>query len=71
MSLANALAAAGLLVMIVLLWNDPIAAGHDLRSLATIIAVFSLGLLTYYVMRWYRKRQGLDVTLAVRQIPIE
>ncbi len=71
MSIVNLLAALALLLMIVLLWNDPLAAGHDARSLGTIIGVFGLGIVLYYVMRWWRRRKGIDVRLAFKEIPIE
>jgi amino acid transporter len=71
MSVMNFLASLGLLLMIVLLFTDPVAAGHDYKSLATITGVFFLGLILYYIMKLIRKRQGIDVTLAFKQIPIE
>jgi amino acid transporter len=71
MSVINFVASLGLLLMIVLLWNDPLAAGHDPKSVGTIIGVFALGIILYYVMKWLRKRRGIDVTLAFKEIPIE
>ncbi|HEX7313625.1 MAG TPA: amino acid permease [Pyrinomonadaceae bacterium] len=71
MSVMNFFASLGLLLMIVLLFTDPVAAGHDFKSLATITGVFALGIVWYYVMKFIRKRQGIDVTLAFKQIPIE
>jgi basic amino acid/polyamine antiporter, APA family len=71
MSIANLLASLGLLLMIVLLWNDPLAAGHDAKSLGTIIGVFGLGIVLYFVMKKLRKRKGIDVGLAFKEIPIE
>jgi hypothetical protein len=57
--------------MIVLLWNDPLAAGHDPKSIGAVVGVFGLGIILYYVMKRLRKRQGIDVTLAFKEIPIE
>lgn len=71
MSVVNCLASLGLLLMVVLLWNDPLAAGHDLKSVSTLLALFGLGIALYYIMKRLRKRQGIDVTLAFKEIPIE
>jgi hypothetical protein len=53
------------------LWSDPIAAGHDLHQLMIVFGVFVIGIVFYYVMKQIRKSQGLDVTLAFKEIPIE
>ena len=53
------------------LWSDPVAAGHDTNQLLTVAGVFVIGLLFYVAMKYYRKSQGLDVTLAFRELPIE
>jgi hypothetical protein len=50
---------------------DPLAAGHGAKSVATIGVTFGVGLAFFYVMRAYRRRQGIDVGLAYREIPIE
>ena len=71
MSVICFFAAIALLVIIVLLWNDPIAAGHDTKSLITIFGVFVLGLVIYFVMKIKRKNEGIDVDLAFKEIPIE
>ncbi|MCX6223058.1 MAG: amino acid permease [Bacteroidia bacterium] len=71
MSVVCSLAAIGLLVIAVLLWNDPIAAGHDTKSIITIGGVFLIGLLLYFFMKQKRKKQGIDIDLAFKQIPIE
>ncbi|MBA2311808.1 MAG: APC family permease [Actinobacteria bacterium] len=54
-----------------LLWNDPIAAGHDPIDIWPIVAMTVAGAIWYGVTRWYRQRQGLRVELAFREIPIE
>jgi len=53
------------------LWSDPIAAGHDPQQLMIVFGVFVIGIVFYYVMKQIRKSQGLDVTLAFKEIPIE
>lgn len=53
------------------LWSDPVAAGHDTNQLLTVAGVFAIGMLFYLAMKFYRKSQGVDVTLAFRELPIE
>lgn len=54
-----------------LLWNDPIAAGHDPIDIWPVIGMTVAGAVWYGATRWYRRRQGLRVELAFREIPIE
>ncbi|MDA1091391.1 MAG: amino acid permease [Proteobacteria bacterium] len=54
-----------------LLFLDPSAAGHDPTQVMIVVGVFVLGLAFYYVMKMIRKSQGVDVTLAFKEIPIE
>jgi amino acid transporter len=53
------------------LFLDEIAAGHDPKQLAIVAGVFVIGLVFYFVMKQIRKSQGVDVTLAFKEIPIE
>ena len=53
------------------LWSDPIAAGHDPQQLAIVAGVFIIGFAFYFTMKLIRKSQGVDVTLAFKEIPIE
>jgi amino acid transporter len=53
------------------LWSDPVAAGHDPQQLMIVAGVFVIGLAFYFVMKQIRKSQGVDVTLAFKEIPIE
>ena len=53
------------------LWSDPVAAGHDPQQLMIVAGVFVIGLVFYFVMKQIRKSQGVDVTLAFKEIPIE
>ncbi len=54
-----------------LLFLDANAAGHDPTQVMIVVGVFVLGLAFYYVMKMIRKSQGVDVTLAFKEIPIE
>ena len=53
------------------LFFDPNAAGHDPTQVAIVVGVFVIGLAFYYVMKMIRRSQGIDVTLAFKEIPIE
>lgn len=50
---------------------DPVAAGHDVNQILTLVGVFAIGVGFYLVMKALRAAQGVDVTLAFREIPIE
>jgi amino acid transporter len=77
MPAAGAISAVFMGVMFVLLWNDPNAAGpliHPSKmpveawiTLGTAIA----GAAWYIGAKRYRKRRGVDISLAFQQIPIE
>ena len=53
------------------LWSDPVAAGHDPQQLAIVAGIFIIGFAFYFIMKAIRKSQGVDVTLAFKEIPIE
>jgi amino acid transporter len=53
------------------LWSDPVAAGHDTNQLLTVVGVFAIGIIFYLTMKYIRASQGVDVTLAFKEIPIE
>jgi len=53
------------------LFFDPNAAGHDPTQVMIVAGVFVLGLAFYYVMKMIKRSQGIDVTLAFKEIPIE
>jgi len=55
----------------VTLWSDPVAAGHDPQQLAIVGSLFVIGFAFYFVMKMIRRSQGVDVTLAFKEIPIE
>jgi amino acid transporter len=53
------------------LFSDPNAAGHEPTQVMIVAGVFVLGLVFYYVMKFIKQSQGIDVTLAFKEIPIE
>lgn len=71
MSIMNFLASLGLLIMVVLLFTDPAAAGYPYRSLAITLSIFGVGIILYYITKFIRKRQGIDITLAFKEISID
>jgi basic amino acid/polyamine antiporter, APA family len=71
MSVVNFLALSFMAWAFWLLWNDPIAAGHDPIDIGSNLVVLVLGGVLYLVMRAVRSRQGLNLELAFKQIPIE
>ena len=64
-------------LVLILLWNDPIAAGpmftlsHLSREFWIVLGIVVFGVAWFLGARAYRRRQGIDVDLAFRQIPIE
>jgi amino acid transporter len=77
MSISGALSVAFFAYMIYLLWNDPIAAGplinsdHVTKEFWIMLGVIVGGAVWYVGTLFYRRRQGIDLDLAFRQIPIE
>ena len=53
-----------------LFW-DANAAGHEPKQVAIVAGVFIFGLIFYFIMKMIRRSQGIDVTLAFKEIPIE
>ena len=71
MSIVCAMALAFMVWMFIYLWNDSIAAGHSFRSLMSNAVLLILGAAIYMTMRAVRRRQGVKLELAFKQIPIE
>jgi amino acid transporter len=71
MSIVSAIGAAFFVWALWLLWNDPIAAGHDPKVLATLGGTLALGVVLYVVMYFLRRSQGIRIELAFKEIPIE
>jgi basic amino acid/polyamine antiporter, APA family len=64
-------------LVLFLLWNDPVAAGPMFtlgsasREFWMVLGIVVFGVAWFLGTRLYRRRQGIDVDLAFRQIPIE
>jgi len=65
---------AGAIAAILFFFNlffDEIAAGHTRRSMSILIGWFVAGFVIYFLMKLYRRSQGVDVDLAFKEIPVE
>jgi basic amino acid/polyamine antiporter, APA family len=77
MSITGTVAAAFLAVVLVMLWNDENAAGPLFTADGVtgefwlLLGVVVLGIAWYLGVKSYRRRQGIDISLAFKQIPIE
>lgn len=77
MSITGAVAAVFLGIVLVMLWNDEIAAGPLFSSAGVrgefwlLLGLVVFGILWYLVIKAYRRRRGIDISLAFKQIPIE
>lgn len=75
MSIAGLVGVAFFVLSLVLLWRDEIAAGPlidtDKRDFWIVVGTLVFGIVWYVGAKLYRRRQGVDVDLAFKQIPIE
>jgi len=77
MSITGTIAALFLGVVLYMLWNDPNAAGPLFSAdgftgeFWLLLGVVVFGILWYLGVKAYRRRNGIDIALAFKQIPIE
>jgi hypothetical protein len=71
MTVSGVLALIAVAVLAVMLWNDPIAAGHSAQSVLTIGVLFAAGIAWYAIFYSVRRSQGIDVSRAFEEIPID
>lgn len=77
MSITGSLGAVFMAVVLVMLWNDENAAGPLFTAEGVrgefwlLLGVVVLGIAWYLGAKAYRRRQGVDISLAFKQIPIE
>ena len=71
MTLACGLATAVIVVWTWLLWVDPVAAGTSRRPLWTAIVIALVVAIYYLLLNAYKRRQGQDLGVAFKQIPVE
>jgi APA family basic amino acid/polyamine antiporter len=48
-----------------------VSGGYDTVSVVSLVVVSTLGFVFYGVSRWHSRRQGLDLSLALRELPPE
>jgi basic amino acid/polyamine antiporter, APA family len=71
MSIACALGCAAAGLYFANLWFDGFAAGHARHSLSILIGWWVGAFVIYWIMWFIRRRQGVKVELAFKEIPIE
>jgi amino acid transporter len=77
MAVTGAISLVFFALVLYLLWNDPIAAGpmftldHLSREFWLVVGVVAFGVAWFLGTKLYRRRQGVDVDLAFRRLPIE
>ena len=57
--------------MIYLYFTDDFIGANTPPAYATIILSFVVGALFYYAFRWKRHREGIDIGLAYKEVPVE
>ena len=57
--------------VIYLFFGDDIAAGNSLSSLIAVFGPMTIAFIAYFVVQAVRERQGVDVSLAYKEIPSE
>lgn len=71
MSVACGLGAIAAFLFFFNLFFDSFAAGHSRHSMSVLIGWFVGAFLIYWIMWFIRRRQGINVDLAFKEIPIE
>ncbi len=71
MSVACALGAIAAFLFFFNLFFDDFAAGHSRHSMSVLIGWFVGAFCLYWIMWFIRRRQGVNVNLAFKEIPIE
>ena len=59
------------LVILYIILTDPRAGANGTSSILTVFSIFILGFILFYGIRAVRKRQGIDVDLLFREVPVE
>ena len=71
MTVACALGSAAAFYYFFNLFFDDFAAGHGRRSLSVLIGWFAGGFVIFWIMKFIRRQQGVNVDLAFKEIPVE
>ena len=59
------------IVAIYIMITDPRAGANSTTSLSMVVGFIIVGFVLFYLMKGYRKKQGVDVDLTFREIPVE
>ena len=59
------------LVILYIILTDARAGANSSTSLMTVFGIFVLGFVLFYAVRAFRKRQGVDVDLLFKEVPVE
>jgi membrane protein YdbS with pleckstrin-like domain len=70
-TLVCALGTVALVILVILTFLDTFAAGTFVSQVSQLIPLAIVPAVIYFVMRWYRKKHGIDLSLAFREIPVE
>jgi APA family basic amino acid/polyamine antiporter len=71
MSVMCGLGAVAAIVFFINLLYDSVAAGHSKHSMTVLIGWFVGSFILYWILWLWRRRQGVNVDLAFKEIPIE
>lgn len=71
MTVACGLGFLACLFYLVSLFFDDVAAGHQWWQMEIVLGVFVVAAAFFFVMKFYRASQGVDINLAFKEIPIE
>jgi amino acid transporter len=58
-------------LLVIAATNESISGGYDAASVATLVGVCTVGLLAYVVSRLYYRSRGVDLRLAMKELPPE
>jgi len=58
-------------VILYIILTDARAGANAPSSIMTVFGIFILGFILFYAVRAYRKRQGIDVDLLFKEVPVE
>ena len=70
-SICGVFAAAYFLFLIVQWAQDPLYGVNNVYSAMYFVIVYVGAILFYFFYKWYRKRQGIDLNLTFKEIPVE
>jgi basic amino acid/polyamine antiporter, APA family len=70
-SIVCAIGTACILTLVLMTFADTFAAGTVVSQLEQVVPLGAAAAAVYLVMRWHRKRQGIDLDQVFKEIPIE